>query len=236
MKKVDDTAEIVERYLADFDQNRFFLNRENEPVDKRKHWYRVSYPEFIKVFEDTQNLSGQDKWIPRLACIYSWLARIPTPCFEEQVFRELDGLEMEYKKHKLWECGTDAWLGGLGTPEQVHHGEFIFQNDKGYPAIIRHFLVAANKLLNNSNNWASNAPTVTKLLHFTFPNLFPIFDRNINKRIFGSHHFNYARYHGYVFGLKFFLEKNPKLVNWLIGQNLNPVRVIEQTVFENRNE
>lgn len=73
------------------------------------------------------------------------------------------------------------------------------------PYTINNLVEAADQILNSGGRWNYTIPTTSKLLHFMCPALFPIYDSNINKMMFGGQ-VNCEKYHAYIFGLQQFLN------------------------------
>lgn len=203
------TQERVEAALSNF------INTEKSqcPIDKddRGYWYSRSYPVFLKRFTESRvNNKSESAWIERTAYVFSWIPRIPVVRLDEKAIRALADLENTFYSSKLWEIGTEAYLGGVNDPLRgMHHGERIFGTGLGNPVLINDFVQLANSIL-NYGEVRFNFPTTTKLLHFMFPDLFPIFDSNVCQALYGNDRVeDYNKYHAYIFSLQNFLENEP---------------------------
>jgi len=192
-------------------------------------WYLYSYPVFIGLFSQTAKDNQRSAWVQRIACVFSWIARIPTPNLDETVLETLTKIANTYQKEKLWQIGTESFLGGQGNQDRLrHHGERMFGADIAKtPAVLRDYLEPANKLLNNSDHWEKNLPTTTKLLHFMCPYLFPILDNRITKVLSIGKIPSYVNYHAYTFALQGFLVESKTMIAELEASGVNPLRLID---------
>lgn len=206
--------------------------------DDRGYWYSKSYPVFLKRFDETRsNNKSESAWIERTACVFSWIPRIPVVRLDENALFDLAELENLLSTSKLWEIGTESYLGGLNDPIMgIHHGERIFGTGAGnLPVLIKEFVKLANSILNYGEE-RCNFPTTTKLLHFMFPNLFPIFDSNVCQALYGNARVEeYNKYHAYIFSLQDFLRDEPvtEAIFRVAQETKLPVlRVVDLVLFQ----
>jgi len=93
----------------------------------------------------------------------------------------------------------------------------------------------ANSVLNYGDT-RLNLPTTTKLLHFMLPELFPIFDSNVCKALYGNDRVeDYNKYHAYIFALLDFLEYEPEagvLFRAAQDTKLPLLRVVDLVLFQ----
>ncbi|WP_066320492.1 hypothetical protein [Bacillus sp. FJAT-29814] len=203
--------------------------------DNSPYWYKVSYKPFIGKFDETRGNSSIDAWAERVACIYSWLPKIPLKSFKlEQNFLQetlniLTELESIYYDAELETIGTTSYHG------YKYHGETIFPSYKGYyDTSIREFLQPSGFLLHQEPNLDTQLSSTTKLLHFMCPNLFPIFDTKVCKQLFNTTRKTFERYHAYVFGLQKFLQEGESApyINTIANQmDLSPLYIIDFVIF-----
>ncbi|GAX90041.1 hypothetical protein [Effusibacillus lacus] len=203
----------------------------------RGFWYNKSYPYFIQRFEETRPVNQLETvWIERASYVYSWIARIPVTKLDHRAIRELAALEHLFAGCTLQEVGTESYLGGLGDPKMAaHHGERIFGTGNGRPPVLIHqFVELANEIINYGSG-RYNFPTTTKLLHFMFPGLFPIFDSNVCRVLYGNEYIeDYIKYHAYVFALQDYLSGGKYSREILVEAeraNLPPLRLVDLVLF-----
>jgi len=106
------------------------VTAEQAPKDKddRSYWYNKSYPVFLRRFAETltDNLD-ESTWVERTAYVFSWIPRIPVVRLNKEAIHGLADLENMFHSSKLWDIGTESYLGGLNDPVMgIHHGERIF--------------------------------------------------------------------------------------------------------------
>jgi hypothetical protein len=138
------------------------------------YWYKQSYRQFIKRFRETRGETDIGIWAERLALVYSWLPKIPLKSFalDDDMLQvnidRLSELESTFYDVELSTIGRTAYLGSL------YHGETIFSSYKGYyDTAIREFLVPAGYVIHKEPNLNTQLSSITKLLHFMCPYLFP---------------------------------------------------------------
>lgn len=207
----------------------------NEPVkdntDKTK-WYYLSYPRILQRYKETSGLINQESWVERVALLSSWLPSIVNPALDMQAIDDMVFLERIFSDLKLEEIGVESYLGAVDTK---YHGEMIFDTSSGKPPVLlKTFIENAGNITNISGRWEGTLSTTTKLLHFMFPHLFPIFDRRINEALFGGLQ-NYAKYHTYTFQLRELLQTNnesTKLIASIAEEmNISQIRVVDIVLF-----
>lgn len=141
----------------------------------------------------------------------------------------LSKLELIFYDAELATIGITVYLGSL------HHGETIFSSYKGYYDVaIREFLTPAGYLIHKEPNLDTQLSSITKLLHFMCPSLFPIFDTKVCKQLFGTPRQTYERYHMYVFGLQRFLQET-EVGSYILSlakeMDLSPLYIIDLVIF-----
>jgi len=200
----------------------------NERSDK-SYWYANSYKPFIEYYKNNNRSKDINTWAIKVSMVYSWIASIPPANFS--VIEELVSLQEVYGEVKLWEVGVKSYIVKQGdTHRSQHNGEDIFCVN-GEVALIRDFLEPVNTLLNNSQNWATTISTTSKLLHFTYPDLFPIFDKVVCVNVFGSEIRNYNRYYSYIWGIRNFIKENKWIVDLGDSSGYSPLKLIDLVIF-----
>lgn len=205
--------------------------------NENNYWYKSTYKLFLEKFQATRGSNHVNAWIERVALIYSWLPTIPLNAFtlnnkelQEQI-NILTELENYYFEAQLETIGKTSYLGS----DPDFHGEIIFPSYNGsLDSSIRHFLYPAGKILHQDPNFDSQLSSITKLLHFMCPNLFPIFDRKVCKKLFGSEHQSYKRYHQYVFLLHSFLQETDEgkyICEQASKINVSPLYIVDLVLF-----
>lgn len=226
---------ITKNIVEDFCELLQQTNKMPQNSNDHMYWYNKSYIEFLRRFAETKSNNDKESvWIERTAYVYSWIAKIPVARLDKQAIKNMAELENCFSSSKLWEIGNASYLGGLNDPiRAIHHGEKIF-GDHMPPVVIKDFLKDANSILNYGNS-NLNLPTSTKLLHFLFPDLFPIFDSKVCKTLYGNGtSTNYIKYHAYVFALQDFLKKPEaqELFKLVEKTELPILRVIDIVLFQ----
>lgn len=167
--------------------------------------------------------------------VYSWLPKIPLKSFAldgdtlQVNIDRLSELESIFYDAELSTIGRTAYLGSL------YHGETIFSSYKGYyDTAIREFLVPAGYVIHKEPNLNTQLSSITKLLHFMCPYLFPIFDTKVCKQLFDTTRQTYERYLMYVFGLQQFLQQSEigQYIKSLANKmDLSPLYIIDLVIF-----
>ncbi|MEK5645853.1 hypothetical protein BK138_32225 [Paenibacillus rhizosphaerae] len=216
----------------------FYDQKTPKDKDDRGYWYSKSYPVFLKRFTETRsNNHDLSAWVERTAYVFSWIPRIPVVRLDENSIRALAELEGIFQSCRLWEIGTESYLGGLNDPiNGIHHGERIFGTGFGRPPLlIKELIQLANSVLNFGEN-RLNLPTTTKLLHFMFPELLPIFDKNVCKALYGNSLVeDYYKYHAYIFSLQDYLENEPEaqvIFDIARSTKMPVLRIVDQLLFQ----
>lgn len=204
----------------------------------RGFWYSKSYPVILHRFKETRAFNNSEEaWIERAALVFAWVARIPALRLDRKSMFQLADLENVFHASKLWEVGTESYLGGLNDPIiGIHHGERIFGAAFGIPPVlIKQFVQLANAIINYGDQ-RLNFATTTKMLHFMLPELFPIFDKQICKAVFGSDRIeDYYKYHAYIFALQDYLNDEAAaepLFQYARQYNLSPLRIVDLIVLQ----
>lgn len=204
-------------------------------LNNESYWYKQSYSQFLRRFKETRGEADSGIWAERVALVYSWLPKIPLKSFALDAdtlqvnIDRLTELESIFYDAELVTIGITAYLGSL------HHGETIFSSYKGYYDVaLREFLTPAGYIIHKEPNLDTQLSSITKLLHFMCPSLFPIFDTKVCKQLFGTTRQTYERYHMYVFGLQQFLQQS-KIGTYIQSLakelNLSPLYMIDLVIF-----
>lgn len=198
------------------------------------YWYKL----FLEKFQATRGSNHVDTWIERVALMYSTLPTIPPRVFSsndkelQEQMNILTELESYYFEAQLETIGKTSYLGS----DPDFHREIIFPSYNGsLDSSIRHFLYPAGKIIHQDPNFDSQLSSTTKLLHFMCPNLFPIFDRKVCKKLFGSEYQSYKRYHQYVFLLQSFLQETYEgryICEQASKMSVSPLYIVDLVLFE----
>ncbi|WP_374722892.1 hypothetical protein [Peribacillus tepidiphilus] len=211
------------------------IDNQISSLNKDSYWYNQSYRQFIKRFKETRGEATIGVWAERVALVYSWLPKIPLKSFALDTdtlqgnIDRLSELESIFYDAELSTIGRTAYLGSL------YHGETIFSSYKGYyDTAIREFLIPAGFLIHKQPNLDTQLSSITKLLHFMCPYLFPIFDTKVCKQLFDATRQTYERYHMYVFGLQEFLQRSDVgayVLSIADKMDLSPLYIIDLVIF-----
>lgn len=199
----------------------------------KSHWYAISYPVIVKLYEETRFKQTETDWIKRLAMVGSWLPTIINPSLSTEVIEDLEWLEGHFHHVKLEEIGEESYLGNVGTDD---HGQRIFSTLNNLPPVlIKDFVKATNRITSTRDCFDGNLSTTTKILHFMHPHLFPIYDMKIHKLLFDGTQ-TYSRYHTYIFALRQWLEDHkestlPLLQEIAAQHEVSVIRVVDHTFF-----
>ena len=107
----------------------------------KSHWYAISYPVIVKLFEETRFCQTESDWIKRLAMIGSWLPTIINSNLSTEAIEDIQWLEEHFHHVKLEEVGTESYLGNAGT---IDHGQRIFSTASLPPVLIKDFVKATH--------------------------------------------------------------------------------------------
>lgn len=207
------------------------ITHSNTYQDK-SHWYTISYPVIVKLFEETRYEQTESDWIKRLAMIGSWLPTIINPNLSAEAIDDLQWLEEHFHLVELEEVGVESYLGNVGT---VDHGQRIFSTIQLPPVLINDFVKATHRITSTTDNFDSNLSTTTKILHFMHPHLFPIYDMKIHNQLFKGKQ-SYSKYHIYIFALREWLEDHKESILPLLQEiaarhEVSVIRVVDHTLF-----
>jgi len=204
------------------------ISRPETSSNERMRWYLCSYPVFARLFSQSQQPISVEAWIQRVACVFSWIARIPTPSLDESVIRTLDEIESRYKNEKLWSTDIPPLvLRRDKDQDNLLYTERNGDNSANARIELERILKPANTLLNGSGHWDKNLATTTKLLHFMSPNLFPIMDKRIANILEIGKMPNLNNYSCYFLSLRAFLVESKNALTWLVSTGENPLRIID---------
>lgn len=203
----------------------YLLQNHSIKYSDKGHWYAISYPVIIQLFEATRFEQTESNWVQRLAMVGSWLPTIINPKLSDEAIRELQSLEERFYNVKLEEIGEEI------------RGERIFKAPNLPAVSIQDFVKATYQITSGAKRFDGNLSTTTKLLHFMHPHLFPIYDKKIHNRLFnGEGQQTYQKYHAYIFALRKWLEDNKETRLSLLKRlaremNVSVIRIIDCTLF-----
>ncbi len=164
-------------------------------TDKRKPWYFSSYTYYLREVEHFLNesngkLSNERKeafLIMMVSFVGSWVASIPKAalwdgdnnCSVISHLLSLRGISITEIDPSLVTSGKRVKSFSIKRCTKEHQESIVLDA----------YLESINILLNGKHSKAkrANLATVSKFLHFSHPDLFPVLDENINKTVF-SHH------------------------------------------------
>ncbi|WP_339323488.1 hypothetical protein [Paenibacillus sp. FSL W8-0194] len=116
----------------------------------RGFWYSKSYPVILHRYNETRPFNeSEEAWIEQTAFVFAWIARIPVVRLDRESILQLADLENLFHTSKLWEVGTESYLGGLNDLIiGMHHGERILGAAFGRsPVLIKQFVQHANAII-----------------------------------------------------------------------------------------
>ncbi|WP_010647994.1 hypothetical protein [Oceanobacillus massiliensis] len=189
--------------------------------EQANKWQQVSYPVIINYFANAAGKHSKKSWVKRIAFTYSWLQSIPRHAKPNEIDKNFIELEKDFqhvklKKIKFIETENDKIIGFKKKQHSLNE-----------------FLLPISALIFDKENLDTQLPALVKLLHFMFPELFPMFDRNASNRIFGSSFQSISRYYSYMEGLKTYLNDGTNaayLVKKAKERSLSPLYLIELAI------
>jgi hypothetical protein len=190
----------------------------------------------LKRFKETREIQLDQKWTERIAWVYSWISSIPAGGLDIDAMNDLSNLEQEYAFVNYEDTYIEIYQGST-FPE--FHGDLVLStrhNNK--PFRISDFIRLADRIIHVNGNWNGTLSTTSKMLHFIFPEIFPIYDNKIHKIIFNSGLKNMSHYGMYILGLRELLQHS-RIVDYIDLQLLAPhdhrfsgMRMIEMLLFQ----
>ncbi|MGJ9457901.1 hypothetical protein [Oceanobacillus sp. CF4.6] len=172
-----------------------------EAIDKAQNgehvneWQRASYAVIINYFANSAGKHSEKNWVKRIAFTYSWLQSVPKSATLSTIDENFITMEKHFLHAKLKK------IKFIDTEEE----KMIRFKKKQYN--LNEFLIPISSMIYEKENIASQLPTLTKFLHFMFPQTFPMFEKNVCKSIFGSSFQSYNRYYSYMEGLKTYMNE-----------------------------
>lgn len=200
--------------------------------DENSYWYKSTYKKFINIFNETRGNKDIEEWAVRTALVYSWLPTIPLKAFsldeatiKNHIF-ELEKLESRFynKDLALIEITYDS-----NIKESVLSSQKRDSNIK-----ISEFFLHAGYMIHKEPRLNTQLSSVTKLLHFMCPFLFPIFDTKVCLQIFGTKYQTYDKYFIYLLGVQQYLKKgksNSYVKELARERNVSPLYIMDLVIF-----
>jgi hypothetical protein len=217
----------IEKKVYDYIERRASIKETREYKDKNL-WYQTTYPIIVKRYEETSKSPLLECWAERISWVFSWVAAIPAGGFDENAMNALSLLEQQFSAAQLENVGVE----GIHSK---NHGETMFiPPNNTEPSPIKDFIILADKIIHVTESWNSTLSTTTKLLHFTFPGLFPIYDAKIHAVLFGGKTKSYRHYHAYILALHEFLRSSDMLPTLKVEaekEGVTLVRFVEMLIF-----
>ncbi|CAN7766707.1 hypothetical protein LJR153_007290 [Paenibacillus sp. LjRoot153] len=225
-----------EKKLYDHMKNRTVINGKREYKDKNR-WYQTTYPVIIRRYEESRTSPLLECWAEWISWVFSWVAAIPAGGLDEEAMNALSLLEKHFGDVRLESIGLESLMGDIYS---ANYGETMFvSSNKSDSALIKDFVILADKIIHVNESWNSTLSTTTKLLHFTFPGLFPIYDAKIHTVLFGGKTKSYRHYHAYILALHQFLRTSdliPLLKVEAQKERVTLVRFVEMLIFSSSKE
>lgn len=176
---------LIEKIIAynNGDINVYLNNGGNNKRVLLNRWYHQSYPVFIrnaKRFVACKDNSQKKELLTNLVTnTMSWIAGIPKSSIHmDDLVERIHEISKSVSNKNYFTCDVDI-------PLDDNDGEMFLYCKKGTKININEYVRLINTLI-NSNDKFYNFPTVTKLMHFINPNIFPIFDTNVKNVLFGE--------------------------------------------------
>lgn len=160
--------------------NAYLDNGENNKRLLLNRWYHQSYPIFVKNAKRFVTCKENDQKKELLTNLVtntmSWIAGIPkSSIHDRQLITAIHDVSSASSNKNYNTCSINVSSKKIIT----------LACKDGNNLNISEFVQLTNKLI-NSNEQFNNFPTVTKLMHFFNPNIFPIFDTNVRNVLFGN--------------------------------------------------
>ena len=165
------------------DINIYLDNGGNNKRVLLNRWYHQSYPVFIrnaKCFIESDNSNQKKELLTNLITnTMSWIAGIPkSSIHNNELVERVHAISRIVSRQSYKTCNIS--ITNNDNPEEI----FLCCEDDT-EININEYVRLINTLI-NSNDKFYNFPTVTKLMHFINPNVFPIFDTNVKNVLFGE--------------------------------------------------
>ncbi|WP_156289575.1 hypothetical protein [Oceanobacillus salinisoli] len=194
-----------------------------ESVDE---WQRLSYPVITKQFENLAGKHSKKAWVKRLAYTYSWHPQTPSSVTPTPMKENFSTLEKKFfnaslRKVKLMETEEDEKL--IRYKKKLHE--------------LSEFIVPIGSLIYGKEEIDYQLSSVSKVLHFMFPNLFPLFDRKACETVFGSNYQSYSRYFRYISAFRTYLQEGENaeyVIKQAEKEGLSPLYVMELALYADR--
>ena len=176
---------LVTKIVAynDGDINVYLDNGGNNKRVLLNRWYHQSYPVFIrnaKFFVESDDSEQKKELLTNLITnTMSWIAGIPKSSIHDN--------ELVERLHEMSKIASSQSYDtcNLEISKDANIEEIFLRCNDDTETNINEYVRLINTLL-NSNDRFYNFPTVTKLMHFINPNIFPIFDTNVKNVLFGE--------------------------------------------------
>ena len=171
-------AKIVAYNLGDIDV--YLDNNAQQERVQLNRWYNQSYPVFIKnarsFVECNDIITIKELLINLVTNTMSWIARIPRASVHDmELVTRIHELSRNVSSQTYNTCTIDTY----NTTNDIY-----LRYDNNVNININEFARLINSLINGNDNF-NNFPTVTKLMHFINPNIFPIFDKHVRNVLLG---------------------------------------------------
>lgn len=160
------------------------------------------------------------------------MAAIPAGGFNKEAMKELSILEDQFRGTSLDGQFVVSAQDHISFDKQ---GEVLLNSqDESVLVPMKQFVILADQIIHLNGSWNTTISTTTKLLHFTFPNLFPIYDSRIHNSLFGGKYKTYKNYQAYVLAIMIFLN-NPDIHPYIREQaelkKVSLIRFVEMVLF-----
>lgn len=186
----------------------------------RDIWYGLSYPYFIERFRETrEHNQSEEVWIERITYVYPLLARIPVKKLETNTYKKLAILERQYYQCSIFDFKT-----------YIDHMSDKPENMKRLKEWVLFLFNLANEMIQYGSGHY-NFPTTSRLLHFMFPDLFPVFDQKICRVLYGNDQVDdLSKYITYLLAIQKYLSSgafHQIIMQEARAMNVSPLRIID---------
>lgn len=184
-KNEDKRDRLITKIVAynNGDVKMYLDNGGNNKRVQLNRWYHQSYPIFIrnaKRFVECKDITLQKESLTNLITnTMSWIAGIPKSSIHDQgLVARIHEISTRLSDQTYTSCDIKKSSNANTEERDLYCKNGTLVNINEYVKLIN--------ILINSKNAFNNFPTVTKLMHFINPNIFPIFDTNVKNVLFGE--------------------------------------------------
>lgn len=180
----------------------------------RAELYRLSYEGICRVFHRDGQDPGKEEWALRFVCLSGWLGTVLQPTLEDGRIKTANRVLAGFRGKRLWR---------LDKEEQLLDSKWLG----------RKVLAPIAALLSRSK-YGPPISSISKLLHFACPEVFPILDHMIAKTVFGlssKSPISPRMYCRWMAVVRAAINENPGIFAASKSLGMSPIRLVEWAVF-----